>query len=112
MLQAFSSSEQWSHFITEEESRYFVHNNFNCYYDVLQSDNQSTEKLTYPTLYKANNIFKKVFIALCFAPIVMGRTLTLIESNNVISEKCFILMGPPSVHRISIELFNLKVYKN
>ena len=64
------------------------------------------------TLYKANNIFKKVFVALCFALIVMGRTLTLIESNNVVSEKCFILTGPPSVHRISIELFNLKVYKN
>ena len=41
------------------------------------------------TLYKANNIFKKVFVALCFAPIVMGRTLKLIESNNVVSEKCF-----------------------
>ena len=64
------------------------------------------------TLYKANTILKKVFVALCFAPTIMGRTLISIESNNAISEKCFILTEPPSVHRISIELFNLKVCKN
>ena len=37
---------------------------------------------------------------------VMGQTLTQIESslNNAASEKCFILMEPPSVYQSSIGL--------
>ena len=41
-----------------------------------------------------------------------GLTLASVESNNAALEKCFTLMEPPNVYRISIRLLNLKAHKN
>ena len=57
-----------------------THNNFNCYHgNVFQSNNESTKKINLPYLivFKANNISKKFFVALCFAPTKLLNILIL-----------------------------------